>query len=121
MIRRCSSWHMRPDITGVSWELLETRLCEIGRSPAYMQLSGSPVTHFCPPSRRLKSARGRNYLMSWQPLTRPLPGRTPSPMTMRPASKYLKSARDQLETLDLSAEDRKAYLGQIDESGKLTA
>ena len=37
------------------------------------------------------------------------------------ASEYLKSARNQLETLDSSAGDRKACLGQIDESGKLTA
>ncbi len=37
------------------------------------------------------------------------------------ASKYLKLARDQLETLDLRAGDRKAYLGQIDETEKLIA
>ena len=37
------------------------------------------------------------------------------------ASKYLKLARNQLETLDLSAEDRKVYLGQIDETEKLIA
>jgi hypothetical protein len=35
------------------------------------------------------------------------------------ASKYLKLARDQLETLDLRAEDRKVYLGQINETEKL--
>lgn len=37
------------------------------------------------------------------------------------ASKYLKLARDQLETLDLGAEDRRVYLGQIDETKKLIA
>jgi hypothetical protein len=37
------------------------------------------------------------------------------------ASKYLKLARDQLETLDLRAEDRKVYLGQINETEKLIA
>jgi len=37
------------------------------------------------------------------------------------ASKYLKLARNQLETLDLRAEDRRAYLGQIDETKKLIA
>jgi hypothetical protein len=37
------------------------------------------------------------------------------------ARKYLKLARDQLRTLDLGAEDRKAYLGQIDETEKLIA
>lgn len=36
------------------------------------------------------------------------------------ATKYLKLARDQLETLDL-AEDRKVYLVQIDETEKLLA
>jgi hypothetical protein len=35
------------------------------------------------------------------------------------ASKYLKLARDQLETLDLRAEDRNVYLGQIEETKKL--
>jgi hypothetical protein len=37
------------------------------------------------------------------------------------ASKYLKLARNQLETLNLSAEDRKVYLGQIDETEMLIA
>jgi hypothetical protein len=36
------------------------------------------------------------------------------------ARRYLKLARDQLNTLDLGAEDRKAYLGQMDETEKLT-
>ena len=34
---------------------------------------------------------------------------------------YLKLARDQLNTLDLRAEDRKLYLGQTDETEKLIA
>ena len=37
------------------------------------------------------------------------------------ASKYLKLARGQLGTLDLEAEDRGVYLGQIDETQKLIA
>ncbi len=37
------------------------------------------------------------------------------------AGKYLKLARDQLETLDLGAESRKVYLGQIADTAKLIA
>ena len=37
------------------------------------------------------------------------------------AHRYLKLARNQLEALDLSAEDRKVYLDQIDETKKLIA
>ena len=37
------------------------------------------------------------------------------------ASKYLRLARNQLETLDLKAEDRKAYAGQIDDTERLIA